>query len=176
LGEIIPWYGYIGIIFTIVGALIITLRLKTLKTSSKISYFIALIFIIGLAEFMVNASVTYMNEWNAFALASFVEGIITCFVIFKKDALKNFRLELRNTHWLLIGEIFTFFALGTLYLTMSGMQAGIVSALSTVQVIFVLFIEWMFNLFIGNISRDNVLSSKLYAIILIFLGVLLLTL
>ena len=175
LKELLSWYGYVGVLATIVGALIISLRLKNLRTKTSIWYFVALILIIAVSEFLIKVSVSSINEWNSFAIASFVEGIITCFLFFRKDSRKYFKSEMRNIKWLLLGEVFTFFALATLYLAMSGIEAVVVSTISTMQVLFVLMLEWIFALFVGKMIRDKKFKHKIFATILIFIGILLMT-
>jgi len=175
LHEVISWYGYIGIGLSVLGAIFISLRLKKISFHSKAWYIIAMIILIGLGEFIMKVAVNNINAWNAFAITIFVEGLLTCLFIFRKDTRKYLSAESGNIHWLLIGEAVTFAAISSMYLAMSGLPASIVAGIATVQVLFVVFLERICDKFIGKISRDHYLLPKLIPIILIFLGLVLLT-
>jgi drug/metabolite transporter (DMT)-like permease len=175
LHEIISWYGYVGIGLTILGAIFISLRLKKITFLSKKRYIIAMILLIGIGEFIMKIAVSNINVWNAFAITSFVEGTLTFLLIFRKDTRAHLSLESVNIRWILFGEIFTFLAISTIYLAMSGLPASIVAGISAIQILFIVLLERFFDQFIGKISRDHYLLPKLIPMILIFLGLILLT-
>jgi len=174
LHEIISWYGYIGIGLAILGAILISLRLRKISFRSKVWYIVAIIFLIAIEEFIMKVAVNNINVWNAFVISSLIEGIITFFLIFRKDTRKYLAAEFSNIYVIIMGEVFTFLAISMVYLAMSGLPASIVSGIATVQVLFVVVLERICDQFIGKISRDNYLLPKLIPMILIFLGLILL--
>lgn len=175
LHEVISWYGYIGIGLTILGALVISLRLKIISFRSKVRYIASMIFLIGIGEFIMKVAVNNIGPLNAYAITGFVEGILACLLIFKKETRTNVKEESRNILYIISSEVFTCLALITVYLAMSGLPATIVSGIATVQVLFVVLLERLVDQFIGKISRDHYLLPKLIPMILIFLGLILLT-
>jgi len=174
LHEIISWYGYIGIGIMIIGTILISLRLKKISFKAKAGYILAMIVLIGVEEFIMKVAVNNINVWNAFVITSLVEGILAFFLIFKNDTRKYLSRELKISHWIVIGEIFTFLAISMVYLAMSGLPASVVSGIATVQVLFAVLLERLVDQFIGKISRDNYLLPKLVPMILIFIGLVLL--
>jgi uncharacterized membrane protein len=174
LHEVISWYGYIGIVLTILGAVLISLRLKKISFQSKVWHIIAFIFLIGLGEFIMKVAVGHISSWNAYAITAFVEGTLTFLLILKKETRMHVKSEFSNIHLILSTEVFTFLAISTLYLAMSGLPASVVAGIATVQVLFIVILERLVDQFIGKISRDHYLLPKLIPMILIFIGLILL--
>lgn len=62
LKEALLWYGYLGIGLMIIGALLITLRLKKLSFKIKMWYIIVFTFLVALEEFSMRVAVQTIPE------------------------------------------------------------------------------------------------------------------
>ncbi len=176
LNEVIPLVGYIGMILTVSGAVLMTTRIK--KFNSKVFLYLAVMVVLSaVGEFLVKVSTSHVPELNAIAISDLFLGLtLFCVAFFIPKIRSGIKYEFtHNLHLSVISQIVWVFAIITLFYAMAGLPATIVASLGVLQPLFVLVMERIADSYIGKISRDTLLLPKLGAILLIIIGIALLT-
>jgi len=174
LNEKISVISYIGMMLTLLGAVMLSVRLKKIKLKVSIWLFASFILVVALYEFMVKVAVTNIPQFNGIAINEIIASLTFAIVLFNKNIRNGVRFELGNIKWALLTETFTFLAMSTLYFAMSGLPATIVSSVAAIQPFPVLIFERIMQKRFGKMTRDTSLKHKLIPITLIVLGVILL--
>ena len=174
LNEKLSFIGYLGMILTLAGVLLMNMQIKKLKIKIAIWSILILIITAALNELFVKIATSQINGWNGTAISSIVMGLFVMPLLLKKNVRKGFRSEFKRIKLTFISEALTIAAIGTLYLAMAGLPATIVSVISVTQPLFVLLFEWTaFSIGI-KIVKDINWKNKLFAILLIVLGIIVL--
>ncbi len=174
LNEILSITSYIGMILIFSGVLMLSVRLKRIKLKVAVWTIISIILITAIYEFFIKITTLNMPEINGFSIQLFISGLVIFTTFFNKKIRKDFFKELKNFKFAIMIEILTIFATLTIYLAMSGLSATIVTSISALQPLAVLFYERIADKLFGKMQRDHLLLPKLSAISLIVLGVVLL--
>lgn len=175
LGEIISWIGYLGMLIALSGVLILSLRLKKIKLKASIFAVLAIILYLGVYEFLVKVIVTNVPMWNGIAVSSIANAFSTSLFLISPKVRGQFTSELKNFKWGLPTEAMGAAGVITVYFAMSYLPATIVSSIGAIQPAAVLFLERIADPIFGKMKRDHLLLPKLFAIILIIIGVVLLS-
>ena len=174
IGEKLSLLGYIGMVITLIGVLLLSVRIKKLKITLAIWSLGIVIIATALNEFFIKIAISNINGWNGTAIGSIVMGLFVIPLLLKKDIRKGFYSEFKNVKLTFVSEMLTLAGILTLYLAVIDLPVTIVSVISSVQPLFVLFFEWMAFSFGIKIVKDVRWRHKLFAIVLIILGIMLL--
>ena len=173
LNEVISSMSYLGVILVILGALILTLRMKKIGWKTSLWMLGLLILDTAVAEFLMKVATNNLPALNGVSVSVVFMGVIVLFALFSKSVRIAFRKEIRNFRWAFLNEFFNFLGIITIYLGMSVISATVFTAMAAIQPLAVLIYEKL--LFSGSqISRDRKLWPKLIGILLIVLGIILL--
>lgn len=174
LNEQLSFYGYIGMAFTLIGVLLLSGRMKKMKVN--FAFWSLAIVIIGasLHEFFAKVAVNQINPWHGATINSIVMGWFAIVLLFKEKYRNGFKSEFKNVKLTFISELLTLAGILSIYLAMVGLPATIVSVVSVVQPLFVLFFEWVAFSFGIKIVKDINWKNKLFAIVMIIIGLILL--
>lgn len=176
LGERISLLGYIGLFVVIIGALLLSLRIKEIKLRANKYILVGLIILIGLNEFIIKISTSNINVFNGIVITWIVYGLFLIpLLLWKKnriDFIKQKNIILIESMIDLIG----YAALLTLFIAMSGLPATIVSAIAISQILFTVVFEKIVDRFLGKIIRDRLILRKAVALSIIAIGVIILSL
>jgi uncharacterized membrane protein len=175
LKERIHWIGYLGLGIIIIGALLLSLRLKKIKLKANIYILVGLIFIIAINEFVIKISTSNINPLNGVVITWIVySSLLLPLLLFKKN--RQGFIKQKNIILIEFGIDFVgYLALLTLFFAMSKLPATIVSAIAVSQILFVILLEKVVDKFLGKIVRDKLVLPKLIALSIIAIGVLILS-
>jgi drug/metabolite transporter (DMT)-like permease len=175
LKETLSIIGYIGVVLSITGSMLLSARIKKLNGMS-IVYLIGInIVLIALYEFLIKISTNNLAEWNGIALEFVFIGLTICsFFLYSKKMRKLAFREKHNIKWAFFAEFFTLLAITTTFFAMGTLSATIVAALATIQPIAVLVFERATTRFFGKIYADKITLLRMISMGLIILGVVLL--
>lgn len=170
LGEQISIIGYVGMGATLLGALMLAVRLKQVKLSVKAWYIFALIALTAGYEFFIKASVSVMPPLNGLAINSISLGLVVTSGLLVRKKARDALYELHNTGWAFITEALTFSGVMTSYLAMVTMPVTIFSSICILQAPFVLVMERIAHARVGKMSKDVLLLPKMAGISMIVIG------
>lgn len=174
LNEQLSLLGYVGMAITLLGVLLLSVRVKKLRVSIAIWSLVIVTLGTGLHEFFAKIAVNQISPWHGTAINSIAMGWFALVLLLKKKYRIGFISEFRNVKLTFVSELLTLAGILAIYLAMNGLPATIVSVISVVQPLFVLFFEWVaFSLGI-KIVKDINWKNKLFAILLIIIGLILL--
>lgn len=173
--EKLSLLGYGGMAFTIVGVIMLSVRIKYLSKTNVLYLLGAIILFEAVHEFSVKLATTALTPLQGVVINNLVVGLTLLCGLFNKNLLKHFMLELRNTPWEFLSALFALGGIGTLYFAMSTLPATIVSSIGAIQPLAVLIFERIITARIGTITKDTQLLPKLSAILFIVFGVVLLS-
>ena len=174
LNEILSITSYIGMILILTGVLMLSVRLKRIKLKVAVWVIISIILITSIYEFCIKITTLNMPEINGLSIQLLTSNFVVFTTLFNKKIRKDFYKELKNFRFAVLIEILTIFATLTIYLAMSGLSATIVTSISAIQPLAVLFYERIADKIFGKMQRDHLLLPKLSAISLMVLGIILL--
>jgi len=170
LGEKISMMGYLGMGLTLIGALMLAVRLQQVKLSVKAWYIFALIALTAGYEFFIKASVSGMPPMNGLAINSISLGLVVTSGLLSRKKARDALSELRNAGWAFLTEALTFSGLMTSYLAMVTMPATIFTSVCILQAPFVLVMERITHARVGKMSKDVLLLPKMAGISMIVIG------
>ena len=175
LKEVLPGWCYLGLIFTIIGVMLLNLRANKIKLISNIFIILALILLAAGYEFFIKVATNNIYFMNGLSITMIFLGLTILPAFFHKKTRAGFSYELTNIKWAFLNEFFGLIAVFTVYFAMNGLSATVVSSISATQPLSVLIFERIFHNKFGKITKDINLLPKLGSIILIVLGVILLS-
>jgi transporter family protein len=183
LGEIFSPFKYLGILLLISGAIMISLRsLKIIKLNNAFWLMLLAALSIGVGNVIIKYLLSYADFWTIFGYERLGEIFALLPIIYvsfpdlfatvKKYGMKTVGLMSIGAAVNLIGLLLVTIATSVGYVTL-------VSALSGVQPFFVLLFAIILSVFFPRILKEevgkSVIAIKILAIILIFVGVLMIT-
>jgi drug/metabolite transporter (DMT)-like permease len=171
LGEIVSVFGYIGMLLIIMGAIMLSVRLKKITFRFKWWAIALMVILVALYEFLIKVATTKIPVANGLAINGFAVGIAILPALISVEVRKSFFSELRNIGWAFLNEGLTFVAVICTYIAMKYMPATIVASIGAIQPLAVMMFEKIASFFGGDIERDKALAPKLFSIILIAIGV-----
>ncbi len=174
INEKLSILGYLGVLITLGGVTLMSVRLKKLKITIAFWSLGISILTIALSEFFIKIATTQIPEWHGAAVNSIVMGAFILPALINKSIRKGFKKEFKNISFTFMSEALTIAAVLTLYLAMSGLSATVVSVISATQPLFVLIFESVAFYSGIKIVKDVEWKNKLFAILLIILGISLL--
>ena len=174
LGEVISVVSYIGMALTLLGVIMLSVRIKKIKVKASIWMIALMILIVALNEFFIKVATTNISALNGTAVNMIFMGIVASSILFNGKIRKGFAYELKNVRFSFLGVTMSLLGLLTLYLAMTALPATIVSSVAAIQPLIVLFFERIAHKKLGKITRDTEILPKLIPICLIVIGVILL--
>jgi uncharacterized membrane protein len=175
LGERISLFGYIGVLLILLGAVLLSVRVRRVRLRVGAWLIVANIILVALTEFFAKVSTSGLSAWQGFAVNNIAFGAVLIAALMLPSVRQGFSREFRrNIGFAFIGEIFTVGAVLTMYLAMAEMPATIVSALQALQAFAIIIFERIASHFFGGMEKDHLLLPKLTAIVIIVIGVLVL--
>ncbi len=177
LGEIIAWYGYIGMAAVIIGVMLLSLRLHVLGLRAGLLLLIANTFATAAYEFLIKIAASHVSSLQGIALNQIAMGCTVLLLLLFKSVRKAAGYEYRkNWLWALLNETLTCFAIFFTYLAMKTIPVTIVTSVGAMQPLVVVGVEYFVSCFVPTIVRDKLTRYKWIAAILIVIGVILLSL
>ncbi len=174
LKEKLIWIGYVGVILVIAGAILLSVRIKKVKLESSAWFILGVIIFTSLDEFFIKLSTNNIPVWNGI-IASYVVTELTLLCgLFNSKIRKDFWKELHNFRLEIVSALLSFGGIVTLFLAMKELPATIVSSIGALQPLIVLIGERITGLFVGGLTKDNLILPKTGAILLIVVGIVLL--
>ncbi len=137
LNEVISFIGYFGAGFTVLGVVLMSLRVKKMKFTLSLWMLGVMIVTGAFSEFFVKVATNELSLWHGLAINNLAMGAVFLPALLSTNLRRQFATELRNTHYAVVSEIATFFAILTLYLAMQGLPATIATSLMATQPVFV---------------------------------------
>ncbi len=172
LNEKLSLLGYLGIFITLIGVVSMTIRLRKLNISMGLWSIGVVAITSALNEFFIKVATIQLPEWHGASINLIVMGILVLPALLKKSVRKGFVKELKNTKYVYLSEILTLIAVSTIYLAMNGLSATIVSVISVTQPLFVLIFETIAVYFGFKIINEFNWKHKLFSILLIVMGII----
>ncbi len=165
--------GYVGMVLTILGAIFLSVRFARVSTEGLGKIFLMAV-LIAIGELFIKIAATNMPVWESVSLHVLASGATLIPLAFwKKEETAK---EAKNWPWALCSYSIFLIALGVFYTAMGKLPATIVASLSSLQPLAVLLYERVLSSYYGKMVKDRLLTSKLWSISLIVLGVILLSL
>lgn len=127
----------------------------------------------ALSEFFIKIA-SAVTLWHGVAVTSIVFGLTILPLLLRKQVRAAFLSELHTIRYTCISELLTLGAFASIFLAMNGLPATVVSTFSALQPLFVLSIEFLLFRHVPGLTRDERFSRKLFALLLVVLGTVLL--
>jgi len=174
LGETVPLFKVAGVLLCVCGAVVLGInRLPEGFAVRKGFWWLMLNCVISaLVSVGLKFSLEGVGYWQIFSAQSFGLFVGLSSTIFMPSVRKHFGHVLKNVHILGISEIFAFTAKIVLLAAFALAPVSLVSALSSVQPLFVLCLSLFFSLFVPSVlkedwSRSVVLKKVLSAVVIV---------
>lgn len=174
LNERISIQGYIGMSLVLLGTIIMSVNINSIKLKTSIWTIINMILFLAAYEFFTKIATIELPELNAISINTIFTGIALTIGVFNKNIRKKFKYEIKNFKFAIINEAITFMAVFSLYFAMAKLPATVVSSIAAIQPLFVLILERAVFHNIEGMVREKSFLSKLLPILLIVAGVTLL--
>lgn len=181
LGEVFTLVRYLGVFLLVIGAVSISSKNFT-RVNFNLAFYLAIFsaLMFGLVNVFAKYLLNFADFWTIFSyfrLGSFLAAIPIFFLYskyfvapLKEAGLKGFGFSVFNMVLLFFGVLLVTIA------TALG-PVSLVSALTSVQPLFVVFLATVLSVFLPSLLKEEVNKSlifqKIFAIILIFTGTLL---
>lgn len=174
LNEKLSVLSYAGVGLIIIGALLLSLRIKQVRLETSAWFILVVIITTALNEFFIKIATSSIGVWQGIIVNNAFCGLTLLCSVSKKSVRTKFLLELRNVPFEIISASLVFGGVSTLFFAMTQLPATIVSSIAAIQPLAVLVFERITEQFIGKITKDKRLLHKAGAIVLIVVGVMLL--
>lgn len=174
LDEVISPLGYIGMAFTVSGALLLSLRLHRVRLTTHPGMIVLLVILIASYEFLVKMATTTLPPLHGTAISSVMIGLTLLPALFVRDVRVAFAREIKLLPWACMSEALTLLAVAMLFFAMNELPATIVASFGATQPLIVLVLERLAHTRFGSMSKDTLLLPKLGSISLIVIGAVLL--
>ena len=169
--ENISFLGYLGMLITITGTVMLTTKIRNLNRT-VLSSMLIIAALTGITDFLIKVGTTRLPAMNALI----INGMFVSFVMIGGMFIRNIRTEVikekRKIMFAFLGEPIYFVANMMLFLAMANLQATIVSSIAAIQPLLVILLEYTINRFF-RISSDIRLKDRVVSISLIVFGVVL---
>jgi uncharacterized membrane protein len=174
LKEKISAAGYLGMTISLTGAILLSLRIKSLNLGKSAWMIVIMIFLSAGYEFFTKVATLNIPQYNGIAISNIALGVTILPVLLHKKTRASFAYELGNIKWTFISEALTLLAVLCLYFAMTGLKATVVSSIGAMQPLAVIVFERMAHAKFGKITQDVELLPKLGSILLIVIGIVVL--
>jgi drug/metabolite transporter (DMT)-like permease len=174
LGEVIPWFGYVGILLTLLGIFLLAARGKKIGLKTAWRPILLIIGVLGIWSFIEKIAVMQVSAWHVAVISGAAESFVLLLALCWVGTRRAFPYELNNFSWAAFSEVFNFAGFTSLYFAMALLPTSIAASITAIMPLYVLFAERIFDGIGGRISRDHLLLPKLLPIALITIGVMLL--
>jgi uncharacterized membrane protein len=171
LQEKISAAGYAGMAIIVIGAMLLSLRVKRVNLGKSTWMIVIATFLSAGYEFFAKVATKNIPELNGISISCMALGFAVLPVLFHKQTRNAFPLEFRKVKWALLSEALTFLAVFSIYFAMQGLKATFVSSISAIQPVAVIVFERVVHKKYGRITQDIELLPKLGAILLIVIGI-----
>lgn len=171
LGEKISAIGYIGMIVTVAGIVLLTTKVKHLRSKILVNILIVAL-CSGLIGLFAKLGTNNAPPLNCLVVNGIFVAIVLMGGIFVKSLREKIPDENGPLYIAFIGEVMYFLGNGSMFIAMSFLPATIVSSVAAIQPFLVLFLEAIVNRF-RKISSDLGIKEKIIPIVMIVLGVVL---
>ena len=176
LSEVLSVVGYIGMALSVLGALMLSVRIRRLH-GKNVLYLIGLVILITAGyEFLIKVASSNIPQWNGVSLEFIFVGLTICTCLFSKKIRLNAFRERNNIWWAALAEFLTFLSIAATFFAMSRLPATVVSTISTLQPFVVLIFERALIGFFGKMHTDEITFTRVLSMCLIIFGVVLLIL
>jgi drug/metabolite transporter (DMT)-like permease len=173
LGERLSPVGYFAVVLIIVGATLLSLRIRSFRLGS-FWFFGGIVLTVAGYEFFMKVSSYSLSPVQAIAVTSVALWVTTLPSLLSGTIRSGVVRELGNVRWALVSESLTFGALLSTYFAMAGLEATIVASISAVQPLVVVGLEYVTHRRLLIVSKDTSLPGKLGAIGMLVAGIALL--
>lgn len=173
LGERFPWITYAGVVLVLVGGVLLSTNISSLKRGFIVWLMALMILLVALHEFFIKVATNSLPAMNGLAVGLIAIGLTLCLGLLHRPTRKGVGYEWRNLKWAVCGESLALAGLAAIYLAMAGLPATIVSTIGATQPLILLFLEKGFHASGVNICRDVRLLNRLVPISLMVLGIVL---
>jgi uncharacterized membrane protein len=173
LGERFPLITYAGIVLALVGAVLLSTHISSLKRRFIVWLMVLLVLLVALHEFFIKVTTNNLPALNGLAVGLIAIGLTLCLGMLHRPTRKGVGTEWRNLQWAVVGEILGLAGLTAIYLAMAGLPATIVSTIGAIQPLILLFLEKGAHAAGLNICSDVRLLNRLVPICLMVLGIVL---
>jgi len=174
LGESVPFFKVGGVLLCVVGAVALGVdKLPKGFAFRKGFWWLMLNCVISaLVSVGLKFSLEGVSYWQIFSAQSFGLFVGLSSTIFMPSVRKHLGHVLRNVHILGVSEVFAFAAKLVLLAAFALAPVSLVSALSSVQPLFVLGLSLFLSLFVPSIlkeewSRDVLLKKSLSVVVIV---------
>ena len=171
LGERLQLVQYAGIIITILGAILLSVRLHELKLKTSIWILLGFIVSTAIIEFLIKIAVSNISAWNGSVVTFMAFGATVLFGLFVPSIRADAKSEWHNAKWTGITETLNYLGNLFVYTAMTILPATIVSSVCATEPLFVLFFEKLAHKKFGGMARDEKFGSKAIAICCIVIGI-----
>lgn len=171
LHEQLSFVGYLGIVLVVLGAVLLSARVRKLKLKVVIWMMLSMIILTGFYEFLIKATTNNMPALNGLAINLMSFGMLCFAGLIFRPVRKGFKREMKNLKWAFLSEAATFAAVMFVFLSMAGLKATIVSTISAIQPLILLFMEQFAQRKFGKFTKDLMILPRLIAIAFIVIGV-----
>jgi uncharacterized membrane protein len=183
LGEIFTPLKYLGVILLVIGAMLISLKnFSTISFGKAFYWMICSALFLALNSILIKYLLRFTNYWTIFAWERVGNGIATIpiFYLYLSELLITVRKYGKKVISLLsVTEVINILALLLITIATSVGYVTLVNALASIQPFFVLIFTVILSVFYPSVLKEEVKRSiiflKILAIILIFVGAILIT-
>ncbi|MBW2992078.1 EamA family transporter [Candidatus Woesearchaeota archaeon] len=182
LGELFTPMKYLGIVFLVSGAILISIRKFKLSFGKAFWMMMLAAFILGIYHVITKYLLNFSDFWTVFSyvrIGTFLPLIIVLYPNIKhmKDTMKEHGAK---AYWVMIlAEGLNLLAVLFITIATAIGFVSLVKALSSVQPFFVLLIVLVLSIFYPKILKEEIgrktVFLKFIAIFLMFIGVMLIT-
>ena len=138
LKEVIPVYGYLGMVLSIIGAVLLSPLLRLPKHPYLFLRLFVVILLIVCDEFLAKIANIQLPLLQNLILYYAGYGFVLLFCFLKKSYRKKFQVEVHNVPWALGNECISLVAIFTFFSALAALPVTIVTSLSALQPLFVL--------------------------------------
>lgn len=173
LGERFPWITYAGIVLVLIGGVLLSTNISSLKRGFMVWLMALMVLLVALHEFFIKVATNNLPALNGLAVGLIAIGLTLCLGMLHRPTREGVGDEWCNLKWAVFGEILGLAGLAAIYLAMAGLPATIVSTIGAIQPLILLFLEKGIHATGVNLCRDVRLLNRLVPISLMVLGIVL---
>lgn len=183
LGEVFTPLKYLGIILLVIGAILISSK-NILKISFSKSFYWMILsaFILSINSVLIKYLLNFADYWTIFAYEriGIVIGAIPIIYLYLPELLTTIKRHGKKVVTTLSAtEVLNLLAVLLITIATSVGYVTLVNALASVQPFFVLFLTVILSIFYPSILKEeikkSIVFSKLLAVVLMFVGAILIT-
>ncbi len=180
LGEVFTLARYIGLFLLIIGTVLISIRNFKLRFGRAFKFIMMNLILSAFSAVIYKYVLGYTNFWNAFAYARFGAFIaaVPLFLIYRKALVAALKTKNKKPLVIWAASEGAAFVGGLLWTVSAAIGfVTLVQALGNLQVVFVLIFASVLSMFFPKLLKEEltkgIFVQKLVAVILIFVGVVL---